>query len=87
MTNPDNQSISSITKKQYRPIHQNISQSASYAQVKSSTKLSENITPETEPINSDQSTKFQKMFDFIQLVEKMLEPYRVNSSALSDTAI
>ena len=61
-----------ISKKHYRHTSQTNSQTASFAQVTSSTKIYEKINPEIELITDDQTSEIQKNYDLLKQTGELI---------------
>ena len=77
------QSMNFISRKEYRPTHQNISPTVSDAHATTSARIYANQFSEIEPVNN-QTTEFQKLFQLIKQSEEIIEPLRANDADLRD---
>ena len=66
------QSLTFLSKEQYRHNSQTIYQTASHAQVTSSANFYENTNPEIEPFNTFQPNEIQEIIDFIKQIEETI---------------
>ena len=74
-------------KKQFWHISQNFSQSGSYAQIKTSSKVYEKFTSDNEAIDTDQSIPNRQLLELNKEPEEMVQPCQANNFEISDSEI